>query len=121
MESGIVSPIAFAVLRLRTMSNFVACSTGRSGLSAFENPVHKVGGTPIHRSEVFSIGHQTTGLCPPFLLKHAWQPFFYREVDDLASLLHRHRVLQHEERVRAFFCDRRESGCKVLRSFTSWD
>src|SRR5262245_42955600 len=30
MESGIVNPIAFAVLRLRTMSNFVACSTGRS-------------------------------------------------------------------------------------------
>ena len=29
-ESGIVNPIAFAVLRLRTMSNFVACSTGRS-------------------------------------------------------------------------------------------
>jgi hypothetical protein len=30
IESGIVRPIAFAVLRLRTMSNFVACSTGRS-------------------------------------------------------------------------------------------
>jgi len=30
IESGIVSPIAFAVLRLMTMSNFVACSTGRS-------------------------------------------------------------------------------------------
>src|SRR5262249_18066764 len=29
-ESGIDNPIAFAVLRLRTMSNFVACSTGRS-------------------------------------------------------------------------------------------
>ena len=30
IESGIVNPIAFAVLRLRTISNFVACSTGRS-------------------------------------------------------------------------------------------
>ena len=28
--SGIVNPIAFAVLRLRTKSNFAACSTGRS-------------------------------------------------------------------------------------------
>src|SRR5882724_2448899 len=30
IESGLANPIAFAVLRLRTMSNFVACSTGRS-------------------------------------------------------------------------------------------
>src|SRR5215831_12105746 len=28
--SGMVNPIALAVLRLRTSSNFVACSTGRS-------------------------------------------------------------------------------------------
>ena len=30
IESGSVNPIAFAVFRLRTRSNFVACSTGRS-------------------------------------------------------------------------------------------
>src|SRR5262249_37808554 len=36
MESGIVNPIAFAVLRLMTMSNFVACFTGRSaGVGTF--------------------------------------------------------------------------------------
>ena len=35
-EGGIVSPIAFAVLRLITSSNLVGCSTGRSaGLAPF--------------------------------------------------------------------------------------
>src|SRR5262249_8603033 len=29
-ESGMVNPIALAVLRLRTSSNFVTCSTGKS-------------------------------------------------------------------------------------------
>src|SRR5262249_33383989 len=36
-DGGIVSPSAFAVLRLMTSSNFVGCSTGRSaGLAPFK-------------------------------------------------------------------------------------
>jgi len=86
------------------------------GLCAFEDPVHEVRGAPIHRREVLPIGHQTTSYGPPFLLKHTRQPLLYREVDDLVSLMHRHRILQDEERVGALFGDRGKSSSKVLRS-----
>ena len=43
-----VRPIAFAVFRLITSSNFVGCATGRSaGVGALQDLVHEGGGAPL--------------------------------------------------------------------------
>jgi hypothetical protein len=48
MAGGIVGPSAFAVLRLITSSNFVACWTGRSaGFAPFQDLVYIGGGAAM--------------------------------------------------------------------------
>ena len=53
---GIVSPRAFAVLRLITSSNLVGCSTGRiGGVHTLEDLVHVGGNTSVEIGEVHAV------------------------------------------------------------------
>src|ERR1700730_5185786 len=81
----------------RELTNTFEIERPKSGLCAFENPVHEVCDAPIHSSKVLPVGHQTTSHRPLFLIKHARQPLLYREFDDLQrappSRSHRRRPL----------------------------
>ena len=59
IDCGMVSPRAWAVLRLTTKSNVVGCSIGQVGrLGALEDLVDVGGGAPERVEAVRPVGHQ---------------------------------------------------------------
>jgi hypothetical protein len=63
-----------------------------------------------------AIGHQRPGFDKFLLCKHARQPFLYREVSDLLSVVKSERILQDEEWVWALLAYHGQSALEVLQA-----
>ena len=94
----------FAVLRLMISLNWSNLFDGEvSGFGAPEDLVNEIGTATIHLGQIFAIGEQTAGRDPFPRNKHARQPPFNCEVDDLLAALEGECVLKNNQRVRMRF------------------
>jgi hypothetical protein len=94
-----VRPSSFAVLRLRTSSNCMGCSTGSGGRrGALEALVHIRGSAPNEILEMCAIGDEPTIACVHSAGVQAWQTALSGQSDDRTSVQGEQRVLLHDER-----------------------
>src|SRR5438128_10079174 len=113
---GIVSPRAFAVLRLITSSNFVGCSTGRSaGVGAFEDLVDVPGRAPKDLGITRTVRHEASSLNKSPLLEHARQPRPECQLGQAHPGGDERRSVHNEETVNARALDRGEDTVEVFR------
>ena len=97
-----VRPIWFAVFRFMMNSNFVGCSTGKSGgLGALENLIDINRGALGQIVAVYAISHETVVFHPLAIWIYRWQPTLYREVYNLWSKRINHSTWQHKKRINA--------------------
>ena len=83
----IVSPSAFAVFRLMTSANLMACWTGRSeGLAPFKIFVDVGSGAPYKVRVICVIGHQATGFSLNRKRVHCWQSIASRQFAHAGAL-----------------------------------
>lgn len=70
-----VRPRDLTVLRLRTSSNFVACSTGMlAGLDPFKILSHIRGGATIEIGQIRPVGHEASAFHEVLRIEHLGHP-----------------------------------------------
>ena len=112
---GMVSPSAFAVLRLMTSSYRLGDSTGQGGRAgAAEDPVDVDGRAAELLGEARRVGHETSQLGELPQRVDARQPVLAGQLGDALSLREQEGVTRRQQRVDAIPDHGRERGSEVV-------
>src|SRR5438876_10034176 len=116
-DCGMVSPSAFAVLRLITSSNFVGCSIGKSaGLAPLEDLVHVARGAFHESVKIRPVAQEATGAYPRSPTSDAGYPLLVDKLQEAGTAeVHESRGDDHK-RVGTCACSRLKGSVEVLGS-----
>jgi len=104
-----VTPSAFAVLRLMTSSNLVGCSTGKSpGLAPLQNSIDVACGAAEYITVTWSITDQAAFLGKSTIWIHRRQAFLCGKSQDLVSLAIEDWIGNNDEGLYGLFLHRFE-------------